>query len=403
MLELPEASEFSFDNLPRKPYCTNDFQYGLLIRPQKKALEHNYIQLNPPCLQWALTFDLDYPGAAIVPETDKLPRPTYTVINPENKHAHIIYRLAAPICTTDAARMKPLRYAAAIENAFCKRLFADVNYSGLIAKNPWKTEKWEVWDNGNLAYDLDYLADALWLDKEKYEPLKRKWKPEPDIVGLGRNCSVFETVRLWSYSAIRENWRPEGAEKWTEAVFDKCIDVNTFFNVPLAFRELSSIARSIAKWTWRHFRPDELAAWHSRKGRKGMEIRWGIRKPEGIAMLIAGQGTKGIKAALNVCRKTVNRWRVSSGLSKEETRAKGMLLLTQGKDIPTIATEMKVTQRTVKNWQKLLFPKQKEVISKKEQGIELLKAGVEVKIIAEKLNINQSTVRRWRIALKPSK
>ncbi|MCZ5921676.1 replication initiation protein, partial [Escherichia coli] len=50
--------------------------------------------------------------------------------------------------------------AAAIERSLCEKLCADVNYSGLICKNPFHLE-WQVMEWREEAYTLDELADYL--------------------------------------------------------------------------------------------------------------------------------------------------------------------------------------------------------------------------------------------------
>lgn len=50
MLALAEEQQLSFfeDRLPHRPYCTEDLQYGVRIRPLKAALKLPYLQINPP-------------------------------------------------------------------------------------------------------------------------------------------------------------------------------------------------------------------------------------------------------------------------------------------------------------------------------------------------------------------
>ena len=294
------------EHLPRKPYCTDDPRAGLLIRPRETALQHNYLQLNPSCLQWAMVFDLDFLTTPWTAQEAHLPEPSYLVINKKNLHSHMIYRLSTPVCTTDAARLAPLRYAAAVETAYQKRLKADPQYIGLIAKNPWKDDYWTVIDNGNLAYDLEYMADFVTLPRQQKRPVR-------EISSLGRNCALFDTVRYWAYSAIRGNWKPEGAELWAQAVYEHCMEANQFIN-PLGERELRCIARSIAKWTWKRFRPGEFAAWQKRR----IEKRWGVRMPQGVAMLVGGASTAEVATALHVHATTARRWR-RRALPEEKT------------------------------------------------------------------------------------
>ena len=60
-----------------------------------------------------------------------------------NGHAHLLYALNIAVRTAPDSSVKALKYAAAIERSLCEKLCADVNYSGLICKNPFHLE-WQV-------------------------------------------------------------------------------------------------------------------------------------------------------------------------------------------------------------------------------------------------------------------
>ncbi|WP_180336801.1 replication initiation protein, partial [Escherichia coli] len=62
--------------------------------------------------------------------------------------------------TAPDASVKALKYAAAVERSLCEKLCADVNYSGLMCKNPFHLE-WLVMEWREEAYTLDELADYL--------------------------------------------------------------------------------------------------------------------------------------------------------------------------------------------------------------------------------------------------
>lgn len=77
-----------------------------------------------------------------------------------NGHAHLLYALNIAVRTAPDSSVKALKYAAAIERSLCEKLCADVNYSGLICKNPFHLE-WQVMEWREEAYTLDELADYL--------------------------------------------------------------------------------------------------------------------------------------------------------------------------------------------------------------------------------------------------
>ena len=189
------------DRIPRRPYCSDDPAQGLLIRPQATALAYRRIQLNPPPHVSCLVFDVDRkPHEQHWREgyhewrERGLPAPHWISINPENGNYHLGYLLASPVARTSAAKLKPLRYLAAIEHVLARRLGADMGYVGLITKNPVHRDWWTTWHN-HAPYPLDYLAEFCPdADLAAYSRRSRK-----EVGGLGRNVTVFDNVREWAY------------------------------------------------------------------------------------------------------------------------------------------------------------------------------------------------------------
>ncbi|MFY4630098.1 replication initiation protein, partial [Escherichia coli] len=115
-----------------------------------------------------------------------------------NGHAHLLYALNIAVRTAPDASVKALKYAAAVERSLCEKLCADVNYSGLICKNPFHLE-WLVMEWREEAYTLDELADYLDLSASERRSIDKHY-------GMGRNCHLFEMTRKWAYRAIRQGW-----------------------------------------------------------------------------------------------------------------------------------------------------------------------------------------------------
>lgn len=253
-----DAKQIFAARLPRRPYCTDDLEAGLSIRPAQTALQRRHIQPNPPLAVGWLTFDLDHPQAALAWEAANLPPPTISVINPENRHAHLLYGLVTPISTSDAARAAPIRYAAAIQAAYLARLKADAGYVGLIAKNPFHLY-WLV-DWVHKLYELAELAEYVALPK---------CIPAREAAGLGRNCTLFDELRSWAYQWVRV-YKRNGATlpEWLSATLAQAEKLNAF-PVPLAFSEVRVTAQSVARWTWRHFNETAFSALQSARGQRG--------------------------------------------------------------------------------------------------------------------------------------
>ena len=111
---MSAALQYFDENLPHRPYHTDDLAFGLRISGKGRALLARYIQQNQPHAQFWLVFDVDREGAAIDWSDRNAPAPDSSVKAP--------------------------KYAAAIERSLCEKLRADVNYSGLICKKPFHLE-----------------------------------------------------------------------------------------------------------------------------------------------------------------------------------------------------------------------------------------------------------------------
>ncbi|WP_205904176.1 replication initiation protein, partial [Pseudomonas viridiflava] len=86
--------------------------------------------------------------------------------NQDNGHAHALYGLATAVRTPPDARIAPLRYAAAVENALSDLLGADKGYAGLSVKGPLH-KHWQVHQGHDEPYELGERADYLDLKSTK--------------------------------------------------------------------------------------------------------------------------------------------------------------------------------------------------------------------------------------------
>lgn len=237
------------DHLPYKPFCTNDLSAGLSIRPARTALLCRYLQYNTPGMVWTLAQDIDRQVDRAYFEKRRAPLPNRVVLNPQNGHAHALYFLSAGVCRASAAKLKPLRYLAAIEGSLCRQLEADPGFAGLITKNPLH-DSWETWNLHDLRYSLGDLAEYL--------DLSAAANVKEEAHGLGRNVTMFDDGRIWAYQAIREYWAPNGFDRWVKVVLERLESINGQFQAPLPFSEVKATAKSVSKWTWTHITPDGL-------------------------------------------------------------------------------------------------------------------------------------------------
>ena len=233
------------ETLPIRPYCTNDPACGLAILARERALRCLYVQFNPPGLIHWLLFDVDREDTALRWADVNLPRPTGIVLTPDSGRGHVIYKLALPVPTTEAARTHPIRYLAAVEGAFRLRLGADPGYGGLIAKNPLHP-RWEtLWLNR--PYTLGELTHTL-DPEELRQPVTR----QGEVSGLGRNCRLFDELRYWAYAQVDAYRQSHHRQAWEAAVLTTALSLNVF-QPPLPLSEVQSTARSVAKWVWTHY------------------------------------------------------------------------------------------------------------------------------------------------------
>ncbi len=231
--------------LPRRPYVSAIKAYPI-IRSREHAAAFAYVQPNAPGLISWLVFDIDTPGAPLAWMDGRVPAPNLIVASMPREAgaplgtAHLYYLLSAPVATTEAARAKPIRYAAAIEAALTQALGADPGYARLLAKNPLHPQ-WCVRAAADRAYSLGALARGLDLPSS----------PRGSVasVGLGRNCTLFDRLRTWAYSAKA---RFTSAEEFRHAVFERATEFNAF-PVPLSASEVRATARSVSNWVWTRY------------------------------------------------------------------------------------------------------------------------------------------------------
>lgn len=309
MLEINNLLDEILRPLPYRPYCSDDLVDGVRIRPLQTAKNCCYLQINPPSQQYYLVFDVDRQGAAFAWEDCNVAPPNYAAINPKNGHAHLVYKLAEPVATSEHGRLAPLRYLAAVERGYRIELGADAGYSGLITRNPYKSRTLCIHRH---EYDLFELSDWLKRDLGDYA------EKETAVSGLGRNVTLFDTTRAWAYKAIRfyrVTARSRLFDVWRKEVEDYALGVNAQFMSPLPYSEVKATAKSIAKYCWKHDAEAEgrFSQKQAERGRLG-----GIAK----------------------------------GLANKEKRDLALLLVTQGVTQKEISIKLGVSDRTIRNWLK---------------------------------------------------
>lgn len=309
--EIPVAAAPSFErfarSLPNRPYVSNDLErFGLQVRGRGIADLYRYVQHNQPSMCRWLVIDCDYPGALDRARAKRLPLPTYSAVNPENGHSHLLYELRDPVCTSDLAHWKPLNLLRRIEYQLREELEGDPGYGGFICKNV-LNEHWQTEEVNPTPWGL--------LDFQKYLELPKRLPKKANTQGLGRNCSLFEIVRREAYASVLE-YRLAGAlEAFTGYIQAQVIQHNSKLPTPLASPEVRSIAKSIANWTWKNYigrlSDEEFSKRQQKRGALGGKAKGQAnaeKRAEALKMASEGAKQQAIADALGVSKMTISRW-----------------------------------------------------------------------------------------------
>ena len=235
-----------YDNLPKRPYCCDNFKHGPNIRSKDQAVAKAHVELAQHRRAY-LAFDVDREGAAYSWEEANLPAPTIVCVNPKNAHAHLLYELRIPVLfplrngEMGRASRRGMRFYKAVRRAYVSEMGSDPAYNGLLCKNPLH-KAWRV-ATYNALYDLGELADYVDISKTSRNIATRT------IDISGRNVTLFDRARFFAYRVVK---RFNGQEALHCRVRRFCELDNKFFNPPLPMAEVRSVARSVASWTWRH-------------------------------------------------------------------------------------------------------------------------------------------------------
>lgn len=287
------------ETLPKKPYCTDDFNSGISPRTKNIAVKKLHIQPNGPThLKW-MAFDIDLPNAGLKWDEANMPPPNLSIMNPANGHCHYLYLLETAIRTATNGSIKAVKYASAVQNSLRAELGADFGYAGLIVKNPlnphWITKEWR-----NEGYTLDELADYLDLSRGAAN------ERQPNY-GLGRNSNLFDDLRLWSYREIRNGY--SAFQPFYEKCFTAAMQLNSYLSTPMQVNEIKNISKSVAKWTFANFDMAKFSAVQAERGALGGKAKGKNKREVGTQMLKHGVSLAKIMEELEVSRATVFNWK----------------------------------------------------------------------------------------------
>jgi hypothetical protein len=190
--------------------------------------------------------------------------PNLIVQNPENLNCHYIYLLKNPVWVKNTGRQAPQAYLNAIKHAMTAQLGADSCYRGLICKNPLNPQ-WRTTELHSHLYSLDDLGKYLDLSLPSIERDRAKAeKGLIDVVINGRNDHLFTVLRLFAYERIASYKGLESSidssrlfAMWQNAIEKEAMRINTAFPSVLGIGEIKSTAKSVSRWTWKHYQEGE--------------------------------------------------------------------------------------------------------------------------------------------------
>ena len=230
----------------------SDNKTAMRVRPREHAIRYPYMQVNRlDRVSW-LIFDLDHANSLIWDDAG-LPPPNLIVRNRHSGSSHLYYAII-PVCTSDSARDKPIRYMKAIYKAFVDRLKADPEYhGGPVAKtpgHPW----WHTRELHSNVYELADLAECVEL-----EPVTPWGKgPDMDAVSHSRHCMLFENLRFFAYSIVNNEREHGSYEHFMQRLTAHAHNSNQFggrgaFRDDLPLSSIRSTVRSVGRWTWNRY------------------------------------------------------------------------------------------------------------------------------------------------------
>lgn len=248
-----------------------------------KAVKHRFIQANPRRMQNALVIDIDRASAVMdaLEKPHDHPDPSWVIET--DRGAHVGWWLASPVCRSEFAARRPVRYAARVQEGLIRTLGADPAYTGFITRNPVfpHLRPGEVIWGSDKAYELrDMRTQAMPRQLPRTAAKSRS--------DLGRNCALFEQGRHEVYALNRAMGYP-GADALYRAALSHLLDLNgaipTRAGGPLALNEVRCIARSMAKWTADEHTPASFSAYQAKAGAKGGKKSAEKRRDERAALV----------------------------------------------------------------------------------------------------------------------
>lgn len=236
------------DTTPKYMRCADQLDQGSWLEKKSRALAQRYVQPNSANRVAFEIYDLDYPGAADAFEEKNVVVPNFVTVNPENGHAHYGYAMEVPISTGPNSRQGPHSFLKAVRTGMTRRLGADQNFKHGLGKNPLHPDWRTAWLTAR-PYSLNDMA--AFLDAEEMRQTFKTKAEQTEFAQQGRNCEL--TSELGKYG-LRTGWRMRQGGVSYDAFLGEmraqAHGLNGLFAEQLGYREVMTVAKSVAKWAW---------------------------------------------------------------------------------------------------------------------------------------------------------
>ncbi|MBF7143238.1 MULTISPECIES: replication initiation protein [Pseudomonas] len=312
-LRIENALDLYKGKLPRKPYFSNDYTKGKKIGAQKTALNALYIQPNSNTHKYFITLDIDSDTGVFDWYDKGLPAPQIIARNLDNGRAHMSYILNSSVKMDYCGSATAIKYCCDVEHGLAVRVGADMNYNGILTKNPFNAEAYKIFSFETEAYDLGYLNEFVDKDLVKQHKDARRKKNLAAGFASGRNCNLFENLRLWAY----KNWHKTQGSELHKILIEQGLAFNNF-DLPLDKKEVVAIASSVYRFMEKNFSLEILGQLKSKRAKQSRE------KSSGNVKYTDGKPweKEGIAASTYYYRKSVSNLKAS--VDKEPWKALGI-------------------------------------------------------------------------------
>lgn len=237
--------------------------------PLCKALSAGWISYDTEAAANTIVMDVDHDDLDLLADlvARGLPAPVVVTVNPRSGHYHAVWWLATPVSTGPTSAQKPQRLLRLAYGLLRAALRADPDYRpGGLSKCPWGA--WEADDErpvpttivqqamaeigsqlrhaaqdwGGEPVELRAIVAALHDEYADSLPTTPRRQQQPTEEAAGRNCALFDALRLWAYPR---------AERSLSVLTAQAHELNTS-SPPLPHKEVDGIARSVAKFMARY-------------------------------------------------------------------------------------------------------------------------------------------------------